>query len=119
MMPQDNTRTAKVTTTSWDTLPRGMVGLRQTMTSKDNSGTVRVTMTSQDSSRTYRVTMMSWDTLPRDGLGLRQTIISQDSPGTVRFTMTSRVVIGQNMAPLDMALLYIPLRTAEGGEKKC
>ena len=28
---------------------------------------------------------------------------SQDSPGTVRATMTSRVVIGQNMAPLDMA----------------
>ena len=61
-------------------------------------------MTSQDSPGTALVTMMSGDTLPRGVLELRQTMTSEDSPRTVRVTMMSRVVPGQSMAPLDVAL---------------
>ncbi len=53
MTSQDSPGTVRVTMMSWNTLPRDVLGLKQTMTS-------------QDSPRTVRVTMMSWNTLPRD-----------------------------------------------------
>ena len=70
--------------TSRDTLPRGVLGLRYYYP------------------RTVRVTVTSWDTLPRGMLGPRQTMTTQDCPETVTVTMTTRVVLGQNMALLDL-----------------
>ena len=65
--------------------------------------------------RTIRISMTSKNILPRIVLGLRQTTTSQDSPGTVRVTMTSRVVLGQNMTPLDMTPVYSAVKQYNNG----